>query len=452
MNGNQVAQSSLSYELTMLLDRFSMIKLGGKVGFIDGDDLKAIRSGNADDLCVWFYSKPDIKLLMEQYLTSLNIHPSDIKTAVSEFWSHRDIVVYTGVGFYPTGSKIPPGTLNSYIPPMIIANSAVSPDFLLNFLKEVICNNGDLLFDYLIKWLAHALQKPHEKPRVMLVLIGEQGVGKGLFLQILQRIWRGSTLITSSSNRVVGQFNASLDGKLIVILDEALFEGDRKSQDAIKSLVTEPVISIEQKHQPSRQVASFHRFVATTNHQQFTQLEKTDRRYCFFGVSSKYRGDGNYFDQLAKHIEDDGELGGLVDHLMSVDLSGFRPDVAIHSKLRDLQMLSSLQGFEAFWFQCLLSAFDQCVGDWSSKKLDWDEVTGGFISSALLLSSYEIWSRAIRTYRKINYQDIKLFMDEYVGNVSFRTTERGYKLPPLKVLRKKFETTLGLHDGIEWGD
>jgi hypothetical protein len=46
-----------------------------------------------------------------------------------------------------------------------------------DYLLDVICD-GDLgLFDYLIRFLAHALQHPEEKPGIMIVLIGAEGVG-----------------------------------------------------------------------------------------------------------------------------------------------------------------------------------------------------------------------------------------------------------------------------------
>ena len=56
-------------------------------------------------------------------------------------------------------------------------------------LYEVICDGDIELFEYLLDYVAHMLQRPEEKPGVMVVLLGSQGTGKGLFFQILQRVW-----------------------------------------------------------------------------------------------------------------------------------------------------------------------------------------------------------------------------------------------------------------------
>ena len=98
----------------------------------------------------------------------------------------------------------------------------------------------------------------------MIVLTGRQGIGKGALMQVLQRIWQSTSLFTANIDHVVGRFNGALERSYVVLLDEALFKGDKKSQDRMKSLITEPRCQIEVKYQPARSIASFHRFVATT--------------------------------------------------------------------------------------------------------------------------------------------------------------------------------------------
>ena len=72
------------------------------------------------------------------------------------------------------------------------------------------------------------LQCPEHKPGVMLVLLGRQGTGKGLFFQILQRIWSRTSLLVSDIDQIVGRFNAALEHNYVIIMDEAMFSGDRK--------------------------------------------------------------------------------------------------------------------------------------------------------------------------------------------------------------------------------
>lgn len=108
----------------------------------------------------------------------------------------------------------------------------------------------------------------------MIILIGGQGTGKGTLGRILQKIWGGTYLQTNNIDTVTGNFNASLERSFFVFMDEALFSGNRRAADALKSIVTEPIIQINEKYQPSRQIKSCHRLVAATNADHFKNTER----------------------------------------------------------------------------------------------------------------------------------------------------------------------------------
>lgn len=58
---------------------------------------------------------------------------------------------------------------------------------------------------------------------------------------------------------VVCDNRISTERTFIVFMDEAFFAGNRRAADELKSVVTEPTILINEKHQPSRQMNSNHR-------------------------------------------------------------------------------------------------------------------------------------------------------------------------------------------------
>jgi phage/plasmid-associated DNA primase len=137
----------------------------------------------------------------------------------------------------------------------------------------------------------------------MLVFLGGQGTGKGMFFRLLQRLWPRTTLVTSDVETVLGRFNSCLERSFAVCLDEALFYGDRKSQDRLKSLITEPTLTIEEKYQPKRSIGSLHRFFAASNHDHFAQVEQDDRRMVIFRVSDRFQQDTTYFGQVYSAIQ-----------------------------------------------------------------------------------------------------------------------------------------------------
>ena len=53
---------------------------------------------------------------------------------------------------------------------------------------EVICTQDREFYWYLRRWMAHAIQTPHELPEVAIVLQGAQGVGKDMFVRFFGQL------------------------------------------------------------------------------------------------------------------------------------------------------------------------------------------------------------------------------------------------------------------------
>ncbi|MGB1330906.1 MAG: primase-helicase family protein, partial [Gammaproteobacteria bacterium] len=334
--------------LKKLQKRFCILDLNGEFRLLDSKQVNDAKSGiYSGDIS--FYKKSDGVLKMERFLEELpiNFKPKDV---IANFWINPFTKVYKQTAFSPNTSN--PDTLNYWVPHTI---KPLKNDFNIieRYLLEIICDDHDSSYAYLIKFLAHMLQKPEEKPGIVPVLIGGQGTGKGVFFQLLKAIWSKTTLLVSNIDEVVGKFNAALERNYIICMDEALFSGDRKSLDRLKSTVTESTIRIEQKYQPSRTIESFHRFFAATNHDHFAHIDNDDRRFFFLRVSSSHQQDSKYFSELCASFSDGKTLEGFVDYLLKLDLSDFnvrqRPKTNEHIK----QIINSFKKFERYWCDVL---------------------------------------------------------------------------------------------------
>ena len=80
-----------------------------------------------------------------------------------------------------------------------------------------------------------------------------------------------------------------MERSFIINMDKPQLSGDRKSMDRLKSIITEPTITIEQKYQPRRTIQSLHRFFATSNHDHFGNIELDDRRFVFLRISKRLK-------------------------------------------------------------------------------------------------------------------------------------------------------------------
>jgi hypothetical protein len=152
---------------------------------------------------------------------------------------------------------------------------------------------------------------------------------------------------------VVSNFNASLERHYVVCMDEALFAGDKRAVDRLKSLVTEPVVDIEQKYQPRRTIHSYHRFFAASNSDHFAQTDRDDRRFLYLRVPDTRQGDHAYFDSLHTAIGDPNVVSAFVCDLLAIDLADFNVRQRPRTREHISQKLQSLEGFERFWYEVL---------------------------------------------------------------------------------------------------
>jgi len=428
--------------LQLLQTRFGVVDLQGKIMIVDLDQLQNTRLGTPH--CeTHFYERTEAEVLMRRQVEAAGLGPW-INTLMKDFLSNQGTRLFNQIAFTPM--LLGPNILNLWIGPTVRGIPGRF-DLIDEFLREVICDGNLTDHNYLISFLAHAIQKPEEKPGVMPVLIGNQGTGKGTLLRLLSIIWGKTSLQVSDVDKVIGRFNAALERNFMILMDEALFKGDHKALERLKSMITEPVIGIEQKMQPSRTIASVHRFIAVTNHEKFARVDRDDRRFIVFRVSDCRQGDNDYFTKLHTEIETGNAVSAFVHYLEQLDLIGFnvriRPKTAEHAN----QKIQSLEGFDRFWFEVLYSGSLH-----GSRQIDGDYewVSPQFISSSDLLEHYKTFNKNSERYAPMQSRELKSRLELLCRSVcpargaSFlNNMVRGYKLPSLSRARAEFETFLG---------
>ena len=139
-----------------------------------------------------FYKRQAGEVVIKRFLEQLPI-TCDAKKTITDFWINPATHVYTEIAFNPIAQ--PPSTLNYWVEPVI---KPTQGDWsrIRTHLYEVICDGDIELFEYLLDYVAHMLQRPEEKPGVMVVL-SEPGAREHL---IIKRV----TAITPDGVEVVG--------------------------------------------------------------------------------------------------------------------------------------------------------------------------------------------------------------------------------------------------------
>jgi phage/plasmid-associated DNA primase len=177
----------------------------------------------------------------------------------------------------------------------------------LDHVRNVLTSGDAVLYEYVISWLAHILQYPSNKIGTGLLFKSEQGAGKGIFFDLIIKhiIGRDYSTSINDMNQLLGNFNAIVEHKLLTVCDEIQnYGGAYKSNDKLKSLITNESIIIERKGFDSQTVEDFNNYVFLTNNDWAVKVETSDRRYVIIEASSERIGDRGYFNNLLRLTND----------------------------------------------------------------------------------------------------------------------------------------------------
>ena len=418
--------------------KFCIMKIGSQIRLAEVGAINALKScSSVKDLQM--FSKQDGNLLISRAL-ELMMFSGNVKEVANDFWVNPSTHIYDEIAFSPLAT--PANVLNFWQDP-VIEPALADWTPIKNYLLEVICNGKAELYDYLIRYLAHMVQKPGQKPGVMLVMLGAQGTGKGTFFRLLREIWARTCLQVNDVDDVIGRFNASLEHNFVICMDEALFAGDKKSIEKLKSLITEEVIRTEQKMQPKRTIASYHRFFAASNNDHFAHVDADDRRFVFFRVSSSRQGDRGYWAKLSQSLKDPVQLSGMMQELSSIDLSDFDVTRRPNTEENLAQKIRSLNGFERYWYELIYTGLFPTISNGGGNV--WDGPI--FIATSTLQEGFKNYDRQAERYRPIQADKIRSSIKRICPSAAQGRCNtlkiRGYYLPSLTKARSEFEQYIG---------
>ena len=300
-------------------------------------------------------------------------------------------------------------------------------------------------FEYLISWMAYAVQHLKEPVGVAVAFRGAQGAGKGVVARTFGKIFGKKHFAhITNGEHLTGHFNASLGTSCAVFLDEALWAGDKKGEGILKALITEPRLQLEAKFRDPIMVENRLRIMVASNNDWCVPAGIGDRRWFVLDVADTYAGTTHreYWTALYGQIDDGGAAAMLYD-LLGMDLTGFDVRAVPHTAAKAQQQVHSLQGTEAWLYHVLQEGgigYDQ-----------WKD-TGLTVTKDHAYMCFEAFSKQQRAWRA----DIKDVWSKKIRKVlgpcvaHTRPKEgRSFQLAPLPDCRRRFEAYARMPN-IEW--
>ena len=177
--------------------------------------------------------------------------------------------------------------------------------FLFKYLLEIACNNNTDLYNWTLDYISCLLKEGRTKHG--LVLMGGKGIGKSFLMYFLSLlIGEEYSMPINDINKLTNHFNKWMENKILIKIEEVCPNAGEymKLQNILKTLITETQIEIIPKGLDGYNIESYTNPIISTNFDNPVQGTDENRRFVFYGVSSKRRGDRKFFGSLEKEIKE----------------------------------------------------------------------------------------------------------------------------------------------------
>jgi hypothetical protein len=238
-----------------------------------------------------------------------------------EHWSRRE---YAGFVFDASGHELSPNIFNLWRG-YGVKRAPGDWSLLKAHMLDVICNGNREHYDYLLKLLAWKAQNPHLRTEIVLVLRSEEeGTGKNELVRWYGPIFGNAWKSITNPEQLFGRFNDMLLNACVVSLDEMLWAGDHSKAGRFKTMITEPMVTLEGKWKSALTIENSAMYIVTSNEDWVVPAGRTARRFFVLEVSDKRKGDESYFEALGKQ-RDNGGIEAFLDSLLAMDLKDWHP-------------------------------------------------------------------------------------------------------------------------------
>jgi len=268
---------------------------------------------------------------------------------------------YNGLVFMPE-QKAPAGWYNLWrgfsVEPLAdgekpTARGQAALDAFLDHALHNVCRGDKDLFKWLIGYFAHMIQRPWEKPLVALVFKGDKGVGKNALVERVGDLLGNHFLVATHNRYLTSNFNGHLENLLFMVLDEAAWAGDKKTEGILKGLITGASHAIEHKGEKPYTVDNKTRIAVIGNEDWLVPASHDERRFAVFDVGDGKKQDRAFFQSMREGMAAGGNRA-LLRFLRQYDISRLDINAAPATRALLDQKTATLEPVPQWWMACLL--------------------------------------------------------------------------------------------------
>ena len=127
--------------------------------------------------------------------------------------------------------------------------------------------------------------------------------------KILGRLFGRHYMTITNPRQLLGNFNAHLIDKVLVLADEAVWGGDKTNEGILKVMISEDKRVIEIKGKDAFEVDNCTAYGICSNNDWVVPVGRQERRFLILRTAGLHQGDFEYWDSLYDTMSLEG--GGL---------------------------------------------------------------------------------------------------------------------------------------------
>jgi hypothetical protein len=433
-----VEERPIDPDLAEMNQKYAVVRIAGKTRVVWFEDAEAYPGSKApvfstiSDFCA-FHANP--KKVM------IGRNGKERKVGIGRWWiDHDRRRQFTGLVYAPgIDAKITNGKLNLWKGFGCVSCEGKCDLFLTHVLDNICCGNKEY-DNYLLNWMAYALQHPDRQAEVAVVMRGNEGTGKGVAAKQFGQLLGSHFRHIVHAKHLTGHFNAHLQQCSVLFADEAFFAGDRSHESILKALITEETLLIEPKGIDPFPVRNCVHLIMSSNSDWVIPAGADARRYFVLNVGNAHIQDHSYFAAIAQEM-DTGGREALLHYLLSRDLKGFNVRLVPQTKALAEQKTHSRRGIdrliEIICHEGVVSSAHETYSDIAITTGE-EKGEGFYYAARTLVPDLKHVSSIIIS------QDLKQKWECTPWKAGNR---RGIKFPPLGRLRELFDER---HGQQEW--
>ena len=327
------------------------------------------------------------------------------KVAISKIWmTHLDRRQYSGIIFKPGASLSEVGSNYNLWQGLAIKPKQGDWSLYRDHVINIIADGDKEAGEWILAWIARIIQDPGgERPGTALVLRGNQGTGKGVFVNVLGVVFGRHFLQVSNGGQLTGRFNSHLKDKVVVFVDEAIWAGDKRAEGVIKSIITEPYIPIEQKGIDIIRVENHINLIIASNNEWVVPAGMEERRFNTRQIPNHKQQNHRYFKAIIDQMYHNGGIEAMVYDMLKMDISGINLKTFKKTAALLDQSMCSMDVFHKYWLERLIDG-ELLSGNQSSVYSDFRSVWGSVSTNALYDDYLSFSEKMKERYPKSNTQ------------------------------------------------